>query len=507
MYTYNLGLKFREVVNQQPERKAIVYDDQHYFSFRELDELSNAVWQHMIEQGVKKGNVVALLNTKQILSYASMLACLKAGFIYVNLDLKSPETRLKKIVETCDPSIVAYDHENYKILAGRLDRKIIRLTDIKTQVKRGKELPELRLVTEDHPAYIMFTSGSTGFPKGAVMSHRNILNMIEWAKEEHQITSNDRLTNVNPMYFDNSVFDFYASLFNGASMLPFDAETVQKPNEILKRIEAHKPSIWFSVPSMLVFLLTMRVLTPDNLKSIRTISFGGEGFPKARLRQLYDLYHKRIRILNVYGPTECTCICSAYDVNERDFYDMKNLAPLGKIAANFDYSLEKKNEKGIGELVLHGPQVGMGYYNDPDRTRKAFYENTDYPWHISNLSYKTGDLVKEKNGLLYFTGRKDNQIKHMGYRIELEEIEAAFSSLHYVDQVAVMYHKLNDSLGEILAFVSLLDKSKESNLKTDVAAILPSFMMPREIHHLEKLPKNNNGKIDKIQLKQNYNLL
>jgi D-alanine--poly(phosphoribitol) ligase subunit 1 len=280
----------------------------------------------------------------------------------------------------------------------------------------------------------MFTSGSTGFPKGAVMTHANVANLIDWSRETFSITTDDVLTNVNPLYFDNSVFDFYSALFNGATLTPFSKEETSDPKLLVEKVDAATCTLWFSVPSLLMFLQTMRATDGKHLRSIRRFVFGGEGYPKAKLKSLFDTYANTSEFFNVYGPTECTCICSSYRVTQSDFDDLQGLPPLGHIAANFDYLIVD------GELCLLGPNVGLGYYNDPERTAQSFVQNPMNDKFI-DIMYRTGDLVRlnPADGKLYIEGRKDNQIKHMGYRIELEEIEAALHCLDYVSEAAVLH--------------------------------------------------------------------
>ena len=237
------------------------------------------------------------------------------------------------------------------------------------------------------------------------------------------------------MYFDNSVFDLYGSLLNGAAMAPVPRAIAADARACIGAVEAAGCTVWFSVPSLLIYLMTMKALAPERLPTMRTFIFGGEGFPKPELRKLHGLYGHRARLINVYGPTECTCICSARDVTQADLDASDNLVSLGRIAENFDALVLDDDATpvapgGVGELCLMGPQVGLGYYNDPERTALAFRANSCNPaWN--ERTYHTGDLVRlgTDGQTLLFVGRKDNQIKQMGYRIELEEIEAA---LHQV---------------------------------------------------------------------------
>ncbi|MCU0473980.1 MAG: amino acid adenylation domain-containing protein [Bacteroidales bacterium] len=507
MYNYNLGLLFYSIAAEEPDNSAILFSENEKVNFQELNCLSNQIARYLLDLKVNKNDVVGIFNNKTKESYALMLACLKTGAIYVNLDDTSPFERLKKIIDRCNPVLLAYDQE--ALLNTITDFKIP-LLDIfsksfftKLETYSNEDLDLTSLISSDNPAYIMFTSGSTGFPKGAVMTHQNLLNFVNWTKQTYHIEKDDILTNVNPMFFDNSVFDFYASLFNGAAMAPVAPETVKQAAKLVSYVDKIKATIWFSVPSLLVFLITMKALTSDVFKNVKVITFGGEGFPKSKLKILFDLFADRIRIVNVYGPTECTCICSAYDVNAEDFKDMINLAPLGHMAPNFDYLIldESNNEAKYGELALAGPQVGPGYYNDTERTEKSFIQHP-FIKNYRKIIYKTGDIVREDdNGIIHILGRSDNQIKHMGYRIELEEIEAGFNLLEYINQTGVVYEKFEDGLGQIKAFVTLKSPVSVESIREDIKKILPPYMIPRIIKILDTMPLNQSGKIDRIVLK------
>jgi D-alanine--poly(phosphoribitol) ligase subunit 1 len=357
----------------------------------------------------------------------------------------------------------------------------------------------------------MFTSGSTGIPQGAVISHANLISFISWSKKEYGFSANDKLTNVNPLFFDNSVFDFYSSIFSGATLVPFSKNEVSNPALLMQKINEIGCTSWFSVPSLLIYLEAINTLVPENMQKINRFIFGGEAYPKSKLIKLFKLYSHRAEIYNVYGPTECTCICSNYKISAEDFNDLSGLAPLGNLIENFNYlilndKLEPVMEDEIGELCLLGPNVGLGYFNDEKRTNESFYQNP-LNKDIKEIMYMTGDLVKYNtyDGFIYFICRKDNQIKHMGYRIELDEIEHALNQIEDISESVVIHSSLND-IKQIIAFVALKNGCiiNSDRVKIMLRENIPNYMVPSKVNFLDKLPKNANGKIDRKKISNSY---
>jgi D-alanine--poly(phosphoribitol) ligase subunit 1 len=501
MYDYNLAIRFEAAVSRHGDRTALWFSAGERASYAELNRIANRIARLLSARGLKKDDVVSISGNKSVVTFASMLASLKLGCPYVMLDPDSPAERLRKILSTCRPRVLLTETDLANRLADIASELAIELIDKNTVVDQGENsgnLDETRSITGSNPAYIMFTSGSTGFPKGAVMTHANVLNLIDWATETFAITADDVLTNVNPLYFDNSVFDFYAALFSGASLVPLSKDETSDPKLLVEKIDEAACSLWFSVPSLLIFLQTMRATDGKHLRSLRRFIFGGEGYPKAKLKALYDAYAPAAEFFNVYGPTECTCICSSYRVTQDDFLDLQGLPPLGRIAANFDYLIID------GELCLLGPNVGRGYYNDPERTAQSFVQNPTHDKFI-DVMYRTGDLVRlnPADGKLYIEGRKDNQIKHMGYRIELEEIEAALHCLDYVSEAAVL-HTNASGLSRIVAVVAATRDFDNEQIRGDLKQIVPNYMVPSVFHREKMLPKNPNGKVDRRQLAEKY---
>jgi D-alanine--poly(phosphoribitol) ligase subunit 1 len=507
-YVYNLGTAFFAGAHDHARRSALRRAGSSDVSYAELACEVRRIASHLRAAGLSRGALVALQNGKSISGYAAMLACLTLGITYTNLDPDIPVERLRRILSVCQPAMILCDTTPAPAVAAVAEALGIRTVMIEALPDGTVQLADVApddAVTGADTAYVMFTSGSTGTPKGVAISHASVLNFIAWTRTTFGITPNDVVAGVNPIYFDNSVFDFYSALFNGACLAPMLPTEVADARLLVSRIDETGCTVWFSVPSLLIYLLTMKSLQAASFRAVRTIIFGGEGYPKRELRRLYALYGARARLFNVYGPTECTCMCSAHEVSASDLADGQGLPTLGRIAPNFDYLLLNGDEPAptgeAGELCLIGPQVGQGYYNDPERSAPVF---TVSPLHraVPRPMYRSGDIVRKIDGQLYFVGRKDNQVKHMGYRIELDEIEAAIARLDHVTQVAVVYKRVHDGFGHIVAHVAARDGAiNETSLRNDLSAILPAYMTPNRFYITTSLPKNANGKVDRMALK------
>jgi D-alanine--poly(phosphoribitol) ligase subunit 1 len=505
-YPHNLGRLFAKVCQDHAKNVAVKYRDRQV-SYLTLDQMSDSLAAYLLDRGLTANDIVAIVNTKEPESLALMVACLKIGVAYTNIDYDNPPCRLETILNQCCPRMLFLDTAPKPELIDICTRRSLEFHELKDvpfcPYSKEALLHACERVTGNRIAYIMFTSGSTGVPKGVVITHQNVLNFIGWTTERFRVSDCDVFANVSPFYFDNSVFDFFSALFSGASIAPLKKEVLAQPLALLDLVDQLACTIWFSVPSMLIYLLTMKALDKSRFQTIRSVIFGGEGFPKSELLRLCNLYSSRVEFINVYGPTEGTCICSSHTITAADLSDLEGLPSLGTMNRNFDYLIlddqGRKSERG--ELCILGPNIGLGYYRDADRSKAVFLNYSDKGFYNDRM-YKTGDLVCETNGLLYFLGRIDNQIKHMGYRIELEEIELALNAIPNVIQAAVIYERVNASYGKIVAFVASEIALESAALKKKLKEKLPDYMIPNLIQICHVLPKNPNGKVDRSKLRE-----
>ena len=501
----NLGSKFKYLAEKYPNNVCLVIDNKS-ITFLKMEKLSNQIANYFLKKKFKLNENICLHQPKSILAYATIIACLKLGISYTFLDRLSPIDRISKILKSLKTKVVISEKKL------KLKSRIILVKNLLKSINEESaefSFVKLKKIPLSTIAYVMYTSGSTGFPKGVAIRHSNVLNFSEWCKSEYRINQDDVVTNLNPLFFDNSIFDIFGGLFNGACLRPFHRFELLNPNELVKQINKTKVTIWFSVPSLLIYLLNFKSINKNNFSNLRKIIFGGEGFPKNKLKELFDLKNQSCDMINVYGPTETTCICSSYKITKFDFTknEISKYAPFGKKLAKNFYMLilnEKRKKvirNQIGELAIGGKNVGAGYYNLKNETKLKFIKNP-FSKKKDDIIYLSGDLVyRDKKGYIYFSSRKDNQIKYNGYRIELEEIEQSIGKINKVEENAVCFGKKNGQ-DQIICWIS-----HSSNIKkiiNDLSNSIPAYMMPKKFIEKIRLPKNQNGKIDRKLLKIGY---
>jgi D-alanine--poly(phosphoribitol) ligase subunit 1 len=498
---HNLALKFQQVVDSSPTAAAVLCEGRQT-DFQTLNGLANRFARWLRARGVTQGQVVCLELPKIIEAYALAMACIKIGAPYAFLDSAAPTERARLMIDRCKPAMVV------SIRGGMGNRVVIGNEDQRENLAKeiqgldDTNLPESEQITGADPAYVMFTSGSTGEPKGVVIPHQGVLHLVDWAAKDLGVGPGDRLTNVNPIFFDNSVFDIYAGLLNGAAIVALDALKGRPPAELVAEITRHQCTFVFAVPTLFMFLDSMHLLTPDKLPSVSRFMFGGEGFPIARLRRFYEAFAGKAQLVNCYGPTETSCICSGFEITGSALDTTEGFAPLGRLNPSFSHRILDEELKpvaagGIGELWLGGPCVGLGYLNNFEETTKRFRQDPLIDGYRAIL-YRTGDLVvlDQQTGLLRFRGRADNQVKLRGYRVELEEIDHAMASIPgVVRALAIVIHDANGSSRLIAAYSG--SRLGDDELLAHCNKHLPPYMVPSRFTWLENIPTNANGKADR----------
>lgn len=500
---HNIALRFEQVVAASPDAPAVLCEGEIH-DFRTYNAHANRFARWLSAQGVKRGQVLCIELPKIVEAYALAMACIKIGAPYVFFDPEAPLDRAGLMLERCRPALIISSR------AGPGRRITIEDQGQRDRLRREVEafddanLSESERITGVDPAYVMFTSGSTGEPKGVVIPHQGVLHLVDWAAQQLGVGPGDRLTNVNPIFFDNAVFDIYASLLNGAAVVALDALKGRPPADLVDEVTARGCTFFFAVPTLFMFLDSMQLLTPERLPSVTRFMFGGEGYPVDRLRHFHASFAGHAALINCYGPTETSCICSGLTITGPILDASQGLAPLGRLNPGFSYHILDEELQPVaageaGELWLGGPCVGLGYINNPEETARRFRQDPLTASHRAIL-YRTGDLVAldDRTGWLQFRGRADNQVKLRGYRVELEEVEHAMTALPGVARALAVVHELNGTRQLVAAYAGARIDS------TDVLAHcrkrLPAYMVPSRVIWLDKLPTNANGKADRRAL-------
>ena len=488
--------------------------EEEKMTFSELEEYSNQLARYLKGKGIIRGDRVAFMFMKiaAVDAIASLLAILKADAIYVPIHHSTPPERVAKIWNDAKPKLLickSYSAKTLRNYAGP-GFQFIETDIIKKNGEINKYSPkpigyENRSDgnRSEDTAYIMYTSGSTGGPKGVEITHGNIINATDWAVKEFGINENDRMSQHPPFSFDLSTFDLYCAFKSGATLFPVEESLSLFPAELLEFIEDRKLTIWNSVPSVLVYLWNSGLVKPGRLTSLKKIFFNGEAFPTKFLIDWMKTFPDK-EFINMYGPTETTVQCSFYRIPKAPT-DLSRFVPIGKaqkgveiFAVREDNSIAQVNE--VGELLVGGLGVGKGYWDDEERTQAAFIE---FPG--KGRVYRTGDLARLlPDGNYEFIGRKDNQVKVHGNRIELGDVDVTMYSLPYVNEAAaIVVPETETGSNMLIAFVDLKSPQPETLIKSDLGKLLPPYMIPVKIIE-RKLPKTSTGKIDRPKLKAEY---
>jgi D-alanine--poly(phosphoribitol) ligase subunit 1 len=494
----NLWDTFLARADGDPAAPALVFGD-GMTSFGELKSLALCCAASLAARGIGHCDVVALQLPKRRMTYGLLLACLRLGAPYVFLDPKSPPERRMRVVDRLRPAILFTQTDT-----ANPHGQVLQLAedDAPTWLERADAVGPAAKITGADPAYIMFTSGSTGEPKGAVIPHQGVLSLMAWARALLQAGPGQRFTNINPLHFDNSVFDVYCGLLNGAALVPIETGELSNPATWVRRVRASAATVMFAVPTLFLMLDQLGLLTPEALPSVRVFQFGGEGYPIGRLRQFHARFTSRARLVNVYGPTETSCICSSIEITPETLSAPNDaFPPLGRMHDDFshvilDHEQQPLSPGEIGELWIGGSCVGLGYYSNAEETAARFRQDPRQDRYRS-IFYRSGDLVREDDlGRLWFHGRVDNQVKIRGHRIELEEIDLLVQSVAGVRRAVAITMAAPDGAELAVAFAADHPVAVDEVFAL-CRAKLPAYMQPSRVVQLVDLPRNANGKVDR----------
>ena len=506
----NLIEYFENTIKKYADKVA-VWDKERYATFAELENYSKSLaWKIFQDNEIFKKPIAVYLN-KSIESVYADMAIIYSGNFYMNLDVKTPAERIKNILELIQPAAIITNNQFEKNIKNVIPAGIDMINldsviwdDIKCDDKTL--LQRLETLIDTDPLCIINTSGSTGTPKGVVLNHRSFFDFTEWAQEEFGFTDHEVIGSLSPLVFDIYSYELCLLMSRGSTMVLIPDNLSAFPVTILKLLEEKKVSFIFWVPTIMVNIANMDLLSQIQLPDLKLCWFAGEVFPTKQFNYgQCKLPH--VLFANLYGPIEITLDCTYFKV-ERELKDEEPI-PIGFPCRNTDILILDENNQQVvkkhteGELCVRGTSLAMGYYNNPEKTAAAFMQNPLNPSY-PEVIYRTGDIVYlNDRGEIVFKGRKDSLIKHLGYRIELGEIEhVIINKLKLVKNGCIVY---SFARKEITLFYESEQELSAGEFRVAIGKELPKYMIPTVFHRLDELRRNTNGKIDRLYYSKQVN--
>jgi amino acid adenylation domain-containing protein len=503
-----------------PERIAVV-DSNGSVTYSELNRQADALAAFLAARGVTHGDRVGVVLPKSIPAVVALFGIMKAGAAYVPVDHTAPAERGQRILTDCQISALIVDARCLGVIPEQYGTSTAlcavvavgaasdvpalgnRMTSFDAALQSGDGFTIRERSTRDL-AYILYTSGSTGMPKGVMLTHENALSFVEWCSSVFEPTENDRFSSHAPFHFDLSVLDIYVAIKHGAALYLISEDLGKNPKDLARFIAVNQLTVWYSTPSILTLLLQFGNLEAHKVPDLRLVLFAGEVFPVKHLRELQRRWPSPA-YYNLYGPTE-TNVCTFAKIPSQVPDDREVPYPIG-FACSHCASLVLDDERcevaagDEGLLYISGPSTFRGYWNRPAENAAAFLERSGVRW------YNTGDLVRwdPDDGFIY-AGRKDRMVKRRGYRIELGEIERALYSHPRLREVAVISVPDPDAGVKIVAYLSCHEGDRPSiiDLKTFCGTRLPAYMNPDRFMFEARLPRTSTDKVDYLALKNSF---
>ena len=496
-----------------PQHPALSFNGEE-MSYRELDAASSQLANRLIADGLRAHDRVGIFMRKSLDLGVAIYGILKAGGVFVPLDPFMPVGRLDFILRDCSIEHLVSAERMVNVLSqldpslqlrvyGVGDQSRFRNTTWEQVRAMPATSPEVSMIDQDL-AYIMYTSGSTGFPKGMMHTHHGSISYARWGALHVGLHPQDRVASHAPLHFDLSIFDFFSTAQAGATVVLVPEAVTRLPASWTQHIETEGITCVFTVPFALIEMLERGAMEHRDLSSLRWILFGGEPFPPKHLRALMEVL-PGTRFTNVYGPAEApSCVC--YDVPTLPA-GFDEPVPIGNVSRNSAALIldDEDNEcpNGVaGELCIRSSTLTKGYWNRPDLNERAFFLREGFGT-FPDVFYRTGDVVvRHDDGLLRFLGRRDRMIKTRGHRVELDEVEAALSSHPSVSEAAAFAVPDDSGSNEIRAVVKLSDGEtvEPGSVIKHAAAKLPQYAVPLNLVIVDEFPRTTSGKIDRRQL-------
>jgi amino acid adenylation domain-containing protein len=509
---------FLGTAREFPDRPA-VFSDRQILTYAELGELARRIAATIQSHAESAStHLAAVLAYRTPVAFGGVLGALLAGHGYVPLNRTFPLRRTQTMFERSNCRVLIVDSPSLSEVSGLLDQTsesiVVLLPDVQSAHQYAERWPRHTFVDmhslapaaswrppevrSSDIAYLLFTSGSTGVPKGVGITHRNITSFLDYMVGHLEITPEDRLSQTFDMTFDLSVFDMFVAWERGALVCCPPRKTLMKPGRFIRDMQL---TVWFSVPSIAIFMHQLGSLRADSFPSLRLSLFCGEPLPLITARVWSNAAPNSI-LENLYGPTELTISCTLYrfDATRTPVEAEQEIVPIGWPHPGMDALILDQELRPVppgepGELVMTGPQMAPGYWKEPEKTAAAFV----VPAGRSQTYYRTGDQVRQRTpgGPMTHLGRLDSQVKVLGHRVELGEVEAVVRRVCDLGGVVALGSpKTPSGYGGIEIFIEG-DPLAQESLREAVASELPDYMVPNRFHFLSRLPRNVNDKFDR----------
>lgn len=499
----NLIDYFEETVSLNSEKIAVRHNTE-VVGFNELKTKAQKLGNEIVSKIDNKMNrPIAVFLPKEINTIISDIGIMYSSNPFMNLDIKTPKDRIMNIYNLIKP-IAIISNKKYSKLLSDIDVPLILIDELDWDTMDTNEdflWLRRRSMIDTDPFCIINTSGSTGTPKGVVLNYKSFVDFVMASDERFSFDGSEIIGSLSPVVFDIYDFELCMLMMKGVQLVLLDAMLAAFPARLLQNMANTHVNFIFWVPSIMVNIANMKLLDKINIPELKLVWFAGEVFPTKQFLVWYDNF-PNTTFVNLYGPIEITLDCTYYVVDERPIESEP--LPIGIPYRNTDILLLNDDNKECevneeGEICVRGTSLAMGYYNNPEKTAVAFTQNPLNPFY-PELIYRTGDIayIKE-DGNIMFKGRKDSLIKHMGYRIELGEIEHVIENdLKLVRYCCAVYQYEKK---EIILFYESLKEITEKEFRTKISKVFPSYMIPNSFIKLDELPRNTNGKIDRLTLK------
>jgi D-alanine--poly(phosphoribitol) ligase subunit 1 len=444
------------------------------------------------------GHPIIIYGHKEYLFPLAILACIHSGITYIPIDKIYPIDRIKKIIEKTGAQILI----NCSGEKLDIDFKVTISNQLITTINSTPDFTgKVYGNSNDLLQYIMFTSGSTGEPKGVQITNNSILTFVNWSMKDFGFSKNDVFMNQAPFTFDVSLCDILNAFSQGGTLVLSSTEMVKDQESFIKRVSKYQCSVWTSTPSFAFLFLRHPDFKSQNIPSLKTFLFMGEELPNRTCSILKNNF-RPARILNAYGPTEATIVTTLVEITE-DIIQKYPSLPIGYPMPSSELLIEKTTPGNKeGELIIVGNHVSIGYFKNEEFNKEKFFV------HNGKRAFKTGDLAYYENGMVFYLGRNDDQVKMHGFRIELNEISNVICKNNFIADAVTVPLKRNNEVKKIISFVTVKTTIEQSQLKEELIPFLekalPYYMIPGDIIIINEFPHSASHKIDKNKLIEDY---